>query len=217
MSAGDLASPLAELVLFPRLRAFGPCPDGNAGRDAWPMPDSTGQAIGVVLIFETTLAFIVSCADHAGEGEEQPRRPLFNQFVRSIFWMITLTRWFTRRNMTKLGRFATIVWLGVTGGWLVTLIYDRAPSLPVFLVGAESAMAFVIYCVDAMSADLHLHRLRRLGRSLVWPKPLAGYMRDRDSIRIIQASVTVWVLLTTGWLLALEADRIARPLWAPTP
>jgi hypothetical protein len=68
-----------------------------------------------------------------------------------------------------------------------------------------------------MSADLRLHPYRRVFRSLLWPKSIAEYMTDRDSVRIIQSSVTVWILLTTGWLLALEADRIARPLWSPGP
>ena len=129
--------------------------------------------------------------------------------------MITLTRWFMYRSLAKLGRFAAIVWFLVTSGWLLTLIHDRASSTGVFLAGAEGVMAFVVVCVDAMSADLRLHPIRRVLRSVLWPKALAGYMADRDSVRIIQASVTVWILLTTGWLLALEADRVARPLWSP--
>lgn len=169
----------------------------------------------VLLVFEVTLAFIVHCADQAGEDEDRPRRPVVDQVVRSLFWPITLTRWFTRQNLVKIARFAAIVWLLVTSGWLLTLIHDRAASTAVFLGASEGAMAFVVYSVDAMSADLRLHRARRVVRSLLWPRPLAGYMRDRDSIKIIRASVTVWVLLTTGWLLALVADRVARPLWMP--
>jgi hypothetical protein len=166
-----------------------------------------------ILVFELTLAFIVGCADEADEDGEMSRRPVFVRAARCVFWMITLTQWFTHRNLTKLGRFAAIVWFLVTSGWLVTLIHDRASSTAIFLAGSEGAMAFVVYCVDAMSADLHTHRLRRAVRSLLWPNPLAGYMRDRDSVKIIQASLTVWVLLITAWLLALEADRVARPLW----
>ena len=168
-----------------------------------------------LLVFEVTLAFVVSCADQVGEPEEGPRRPVLYQVVRSVLWMITLTRWFTHRNLAKLGRFAAIVWLLVTSGWLVSLIHDRASSAAVFLAGAEATLAFVVYCVDAMSADLHLHRVRRVLRGVLWPKAMAGYMREGDSVKLIQASVTVWVLLTTGWLLALEADRIVRPLWRP--
>jgi len=166
-------------------------------------------------VFELTLAFIVLCADCVGEDEDQPPRPLVFRVARSMFWMITVTRWFTHRNLAKLARFGAIVWLMVTGGWLLTLIRDRAASTVVFLAGAEVAMAFVVYCVDSMSADLHVHPVRRVVRSLLWPRPLAQYMSDKDSIRIIQASLSVWILLTTGWLLALEADRVARPLWNP--
>jgi len=168
-----------------------------------------------ILAFELTLAFIVGCADQAGDDEDEARRPLPILVTRAVFWMITLTRWFTHRTVTKLGRFGAIVWFLVTSGWLLSLIHDRAPSRAVFLLGAEAVMAFVVYCVDAMSADLHIHPVRRALRSLFWPKPLTGYLRDRDSIKIIQASLTVWLLLTTGWLLALEADRLARPLWGP--
>jgi len=173
------------------------------------------ESLPVALVFEATLAFVVHCADQAGEDEDRPPRPVLDQVVRSLVWPVTLTRWFTRRNLVKIARFAAIVWLLVTGGWLLALIHDRAGSTAVFLGGAEGAMAFVVYSVDAMSADLHLHPVRRLLRSLLWPRALAGYLSDRDSIRIVQASVTVWVLLTTGWLLALEADRVARPLWMP--
>ena len=168
-----------------------------------------------IVVFELTLAFIVYCADRAGEDEELPPRPVLARVVRSLFWMVTLTRWLTYRNMATLSRFAAIVWLLVTSGWLVTMIHDRASSTTIFLVATEAVMAFVVYCTDAMSADVHAHPLRRAVRSLLWPKPLTDFMRDRDSIRIIQASLTVWILLTTGWLLALEADRVARPLWSP--
>ena len=171
------------------------------------------HTLRTLVLFEATLAFIVHCADEAGEDDDHPRRSSVTQVARSVFWMITLTRWFTYRSLKKLGRFATIVWLLVTGGWLLTLIHDRAASTAVFLAGAEAVMAFVVFCVDTMSADIRLHPARRLLRSLFWPKALAGYMRDGDSVRIIQASVTVWILLTTGWLLALEADRVAGPLW----
>ena len=167
-----------------------------------------------IAVFELTLAFVVSCADRAGEDEELTHRPMLARVVRGVFWMVTLTRWLTFRNLTALSRFAAIVWLLVTSGWLVTMIYDRAPSTAVFLAGSEGAMAFVVYCTDALSADFRVHWFRRTIRSLFWPKALTGYMRDRDSIKIIQASLTVWILLTTGWLLALEADRVARPLWS---
>lgn len=168
-----------------------------------------------LVVFELTLAFIVFCADRAGEDEERPHRPILARVVRSVFWMVTLTRWLTYRNLTTLSRFAAIVWFLVTSGWLITMIHDRASSTAVFLAGSEGVMAFVVYCTDALSADFHAHWFRRLIRSLFWPKALTDYMGDRDSIKIIQASLTVWIMLTTGWLLALEADRVARPLWSP--
>jgi hypothetical protein len=45
-----------------------------------------------------------------------------------------------------------------------------------------------------------------------WVKAITDYMRDEDNIKIAHASLTVWILLTTGWLLSLGSDRILRPL-----
>lgn len=159
------------------------------------------------LVIESTLAFIVFCADSVGDE----RRPAIERLARSVLWPVTLTRWFTHRNLVKLGRFGAVVWFLVTTGWLLTLEYDRLRR-PVFLVLAEATMAFVVYCVDALSADLENKPWRRLARSVVWALPLARYLRDDDSVALVHASVTVWVLLTTGWLLGLLADRVAVPL-----
>jgi hypothetical protein len=43
---------------------------------------------------------------------------------------------------------------------------------------------------------------------------VARYLSDDDSVALIAASVTVWGLLTTGWLLGLMNDRVAGPLAA---
>ncbi len=162
--------------------------------------------IALVLI-EVTLAFIVFCADSVSEEE----RPPVQRLARALLWMVTLTTWFTHRNVVKLGRFGAVVWFMVTTGWLLTLIYDRLPTAA-FLALAELTMAFVVYCVDALSADLQNKPARRLLRSLVWVGPVARYLSDRDSVALITASVTVWVLLTTGWLLGLLNDRVVMPL-----
>ena len=77
-------------------------------------------------------------------------------------------------------------------------------------------MGFVVYCVDALSADLHNRPARRLLRSVLWFGPVAGYLTDDDSVALIAASVTVWGLLTTGWLLGLLVDRVAGPLGSLT-
>jgi hypothetical protein len=66
--------------------------------------------------------------------------------------------------------------------------------------------------VDAMSAELQHRPFRRVMRGLLWPKALIDYLRDKESIKLIQASVTVWGLLTSGWLLSLGIDRVAQPL-----
>ncbi len=161
------------------------------------------------MLAEATLAFILFCADSV--AEESPRA-IRQRLLRAVCWPATLVTWFTHRNIPKLARFGAIVWLGVTAGWLVSLEHDRIPTFGVFVLIAELTMAFVVYCVDAMSPDLRGRSLRRTARALLWVKPVAEYLRDDDSIRLIQASVTVWVLLTTGWLLSLEADRLARPL-----
>ncbi|MGI8808919.1 MAG: hypothetical protein ACR2KK_13980 [Acidimicrobiales bacterium] len=161
------------------------------------------------VLAEVTLAFVVWCADSVGAEDEDRGR--IERLLRALLWMVTLTRWFTHRNITKLGRFGAVVWFLVTMGWLLTLEYDRLPT-PAFLVLAEVTMGFVVYCVDALSADLENKPVRRLLRSTFWVVPVFGYLTDDDSVALITATVTVWVLLITGWLLGLVTDRIALPL-----
>ena len=163
--------------------------------------------IGWIFV-EATLGFIVFCADSVGD---QRRRPLGERLARAALWMVTLARWFTCRNLEKLGRFGAVVWFLVTTGWLLTLEHDRL-STPVFFVVAPLTMGFVVYCVDALSPDLENKPGRRLLRSVFWAVPLARYLTDDDSIALVHASVTVWVLLTTGWLLGLLSDRVVAPL-----
>ncbi len=153
-----------------------------------------------------TLAFLVFCADSV---DEEPRRPV-ERLIRATLWVVTLTRWFTHRNVAKLGRFGAVVWFLVTTGWLLTLEYDRAEAY--FLILAEVTMGFVVYCVDSLSADLENKPARRLLRSVFWMMPVVAYLSNRDSVALVQASVIVWVLLSTGWLLGLLADRVAVPL-----
>src|SRR4051812_36874447 len=109
------------------------------------------------LLVELTVAFVVFCADSVGED---PRRPLVQRLVRGACWPITLTRWFTHRNLAKLARFGAIVWSLVTTGWLLSLERDRIHGALAFGLTAEVTMAFVIYCVDAMSTDLQRKPLR---------------------------------------------------------
>jgi len=167
----------------------------------------TGGLVGWILT-EVTLGFVVFCADSVGEEE---RRPV-ERIARAVLWFVTLTRWFTHRNVTKLGRFGAVVWFLVTTGWLLSLQYDRAEAY--FLILAQATMAFVVYCVDALSADLQNKPFRRLLRCVFWVVPIARYLSDKDSVALIAASVTVWGLLTTGWLLGLMNDRVATPLAA---
>jgi len=160
------------------------------------------------VLVEVTLAFVVFCADSVGDEEE---RGLLERLARAFLWMVTLTRWFTHRNVAKLGRFGAVVWFLVTMGWLLTLEFDRLET-PAFLVLAQVTMGFVVYCVDVLSADLENKPGRRLLRSVFWVLPVVTYLSDDDSVALIAATVTVWVLLTTGWLLGLLADRVAAPL-----
>ena len=164
-----------------------------------------------LVLAELTLAFVVFCADSVGDEE----RGTVERLARGVLWMVTLTRWFTHRNVVKLGRFGAVVWFLVTTGWLLTLQFDRL-DLPVFLVLAEVTMGFVVYCVDALSADLENKPARRLLRSVLWPGPIARYLSDNDSVALVHATVTVWVMLITGWLLGLLTDRVATPLAAWT-
>ena len=161
-------------------------------------------------LVQVTLAFVVFCADAV--GDERRRAPL-ERLARAVLWMVTLPRWFTHRNLVKLGRFGGVVWFLVTTGWLLTLEYDRIAG-PAFFVVAEVTMGFVVWCVDALSSDLTNKPGRRLVRSMLWPVPLARYLTDEDSVPLVQASVTVWVLLTTGWLIGLLTDRLVGPLGA---
>lgn len=165
------------------------------------------------VLVEVTLATVVLCADCVAE---ERRRPFLHRAARGVLWPFTLALWFSRRSMAKLTRFGAIVWFLVVCGWLFTLEFDRAPSKLAFLLIAEATLAFVVYCVDAMSADLHRRPLRRALRSIVWVKAVSEYLRADDSIRLIHASVILWVTLTTGWLLTLMNDRLAGSLgWLP--
>ena len=164
-----------------------------------------------LVLTELTLGFVVFCADSVGEDRRRPTERL----ARAVLWVVPLTTWFTHRNMTKLGRFGAVVWFLVTTGWLLTLEYDRVEG-PAFLLVAQVTMGFVVYCVDALSADLANKRWRRLARSVFWMVPIGHYLRDDDGVSLFTASVTVWVLLTTGWLLGLLTDRVATPLGALT-
>ncbi len=159
------------------------------------------------LLTELVLAFIVFCADSVGDDEHRPAE----RVIRAVLWVVTLATWFTHRNVTNLSRFGAVVWFLVTSGWLLTLQYDRTTT-PVFVVLAEVTMGFVVYCVDALSADLENKPRRRLIRSVAWVIPMARFLRDDDSIPLITATVTVWGMLTTGWLLGLISDRVAAPL-----
>ena len=66
--------------------------------------------------------------------------------------------------------------------------------------------------MKAFLVDLENKPGRRLLRSVVWMLPIGHYLRDNDSVALIAATVTVWILLTTGWLVGLLADRVATPL-----
>ena len=161
-----------------------------------------------LLLVEVAAAFIVACADAVGDDHHTLRE----RVVRAVFWPATLWVWFTHRNMPKLARFGAIVWLLLTAGWLISLEADRLKAVWVFLIVAEATLAFVVYCVDALSAELNHHPVKRVARGIFWPVPMVQYLRDSESIKLIQASVTVWGLLTTGWLLGLGIDRIAQPM-----
>lgn len=161
------------------------------------------------VLVEVTMGSIVFCADSVANESDRPMR---DRVLRSMLWPLTLGTWFTHRTLAKLARFGGIVWLAVTTGWLLSLERDRITDQGAFLLVAEGTMAFVVYCVDAMSADVEHRPLLRVVRSVVWVKAISEYLRDDDAIRLIQATVTVWVLLTAGWLLGLESDRISRPL-----
>ena len=161
-----------------------------------------------LLLVEVTAAFIVACADSVGDDTHT----VWERVVRAVFWPPTLWVWFTHRDLPRLARFGAIVWLLLTAGWLLSLESDRISRVAIFLAVAEATMAFVVYCVDAMSAELQHKPVRRVLRGLLWPFVLVAYLRDKESIKLIQASVTVWGLLTSGWLLGLGIDRVAQPL-----
>src|SRR3954469_14892185 len=117
-----------------------------------------------LVLVEAVAAFIVACSDAVGDDDHTVRE----RVVRAVFWPVTLWVWFTHRNLPKLARFGAIVWLFLTGGWLLSLEYDRLPGILPFLLVAEATLAFVVYCVDAMNAEVQHHPLRRVARSVLW-------------------------------------------------
>ena len=50
------------------------------------------------VLAEVTLAFVVFCADSVGDEERGP----LERLARAVLWMVTLTTWFTHRNVAKL-------------------------------------------------------------------------------------------------------------------
>ena len=92
-----------------------------------------------LLLIELTLAFVVFCADSV--DRETPRTDL-QRLGRAVCGPVPLERWFTRRNTVALGRFGAVVWFLVTSGWLVSFEFDRIRPTPLFLVVAETTMAF---------------------------------------------------------------------------
>src|SRR5436305_14706391 len=161
-----------------------------------------------LVLVEAVAAFIVACSDAVGDDEHTVRE----RVVRAVLWPATLWVWFTHRNLPKLARFGAIVWLLLTSGWLLSLESDRLHAAWIFALVAEATLAFVVYCVDALSPDLQHHPVRRVLRGLLWPVAVVQFLRDRESIKLIQASVTVWGLLTSGQLLSLGLDRVAHPM-----
>jgi len=161
-----------------------------------------------LLLVEVTAAFIVACADSVGDDTHT----VWERVVRAVFWPPTLWVWFTHRDLPRLARFGAIVWLLLTAGWLLSLESDRLSTMWIFLIVAEATLAFVVYCVDALSPDLQRRPVQRVLRGIFWPVAVARFLGDRESIKLIQASVTVWGLLTSGWLLSLGIDRVAQPL-----
>src|SRR3954453_8544319 len=161
-----------------------------------------------LLLVEAVAAFIVACADAVGDDHHTVRE----RVVRAVLWPATLWVWFTHRNLPKLARFGAIVWLMLTAGWLLSLESDRVNAAWIFLLVAEGTLAFVVYCVDALSLDLQHHPVHRVLRGIFWPVPVVQAPRARESIRLIQASVNVWALLTSGSMLSLGLDRVAQPL-----
>src|SRR4051795_7150557 len=110
-----------------------------------------------LLLIEVVAAFIVACSDAVGDDHHTSRERVF----RAVFWPATLWVWFTHRNLTKLARFGSIVWLLLTAGWLLSLEYDRLPGFLPFVIVGWGTLAFVVYCVDAMNAEVQHHPLRR--------------------------------------------------------
>lgn len=161
-----------------------------------------------LLVIEAAAAFIVACSDSVGDDQHTVRE----RVLRAVFWPVTLWVFFTHREMPKLARFGSIVWLLLTAGWLLSLESDRLHHAWLFALVAEATLAFVVYCVDALSLDLQHSRVRRVLRGIFWPVAVVQILRDPESIRLVQASVTVWGLLTSGWLLSLGLDRVAQPL-----
>jgi len=164
-------------------------------------------AIVTWILAEMVMAFVVWCADAGGRPV-----PAGHRAVHAVLWPVTLARWCSHRAMAELTRAGVVIWFLVTAGWLLALEQDRSASVLVFVVVGEVTFAFVAWCVDSMSADLHGRPLRRALRVVMWPIILVNVLRDPDSTRLMHANLVVWVCLTVGWLLALGHDRVVPAL-----
>lgn len=74
------------------------------------------------LVMYFAMAYIVACADDAGDDEHS----LEHRIVRAAFWPITVTNWFRHQGI-RLNRMLTILWIVLISGWFLSLIADRVP------------------------------------------------------------------------------------------
>jgi hypothetical protein len=162
-----------------------------------------GSFLPIFLVIEGTLGFIVFTVDTAVTEQAS----LQGRLLRAALGPATLIDWCSNlaEKWPALVRLGMNVWFLVTFGWLIAMEVDRLNSLQPFLAWGTSA--FVVYCVDGTSVKLYKKPVRRVLRALFWPVAFAEYLCDTDTIRQIQASLIIWVLLITGWLLTLLCDH----------
>lgn len=71
-----------------------------------------------------------------------------------------------------------------------------------------STMAFLVWCADDVKDHLDIHTFsERFVRTLFWPLTLISWFRSQNG-RMHRFLNILWIVLISGWLLSLMADRL---------
>lgn len=68
------------------------------------------------------------------------------------------------------------------------------------------ALTYIVACADSVEDDSHSLR-HRLYRALLWPWTVTNWFKSQNQ-RLHRLLNILWVLLVSGWLISLMADRL---------